>query len=476
MITTIARKEFVEIWRDGRFRRAAAIVLMLLLAALAMGYKHFRDGRQEQAVARAFDEQQWLGQGERNPHSAAHFGKYAFKPLTPLSFIDRGVNSYLGIAVWLEAHYQNPFRYRPAEDSTAVQRFGELTASVVLQLLVPLLIILLAFSTFAGERESGTLRQLLSAGASAKTLASGKALGVTGALALLLVPATVIGVAALALAATGSSADGLGSSAGRFALMVFSYLLYFGTFACVAIAVSAMARTARMALLVLFAFWIINCLVVPRAAADAAQLLYPAPSHTEFWEQVHKDMREGINGHNPSDKRIEDAKKLLLARYQVEKVEDLPINFAGWALQQGEEYGNKVFDKRYGELWEIFERQNRVHDLGAIFAPLLAVRSLSMSLAGTDFNHHRHFATQAEEYRRLVNRMLNENMMRNAGKKDFQYTANQTLWQSIPPFYYQMPSTAWALQTQKLPLALLLLWALGAIGLAALAVGNLKVE
>ena len=250
MITTIARKEFVEIWRDGRFRRAAAIVLMLLLAALAMGYKHFRDGRQEQAVARAFDEQQWLGQGERNPHSAAHFGKYAFKPLTPLSFIDRGVNSYLGIAVWLEAHYQNPFRYRPAEDSTAVQRFGELTASVVLQLLVPLLIILLAFSTFAGERESGTLRQLLSAGASAKTLASGKALGVTGALALLLVPATVIGVAALALAATGSSADGLGSSAGRFALMVFSYLLYFGTFACVAIAVSAMARTARMALLV----------------------------------------------------------------------------------------------------------------------------------------------------------------------------------------------------------------------------------
>ncbi len=476
MVAKVARKEMLEMFRDGRFRIAGAIVLLLLIAALLIGWQQARDVRQQLAVAKVADEQQWLDQGERNPHSAAHFGKYAFKPTTPVSFLDRGLNSYLGVAVWLEAHYQNPFRYRPAEDSTTVQRFGELTAAVVLQLLLPLLIVLLTFSTFAGERESGTLKQLLSTGVSKNTLAFGKALGVSGALMLLLIPATLIGIAALALSSSGSSADGLSASAGRFVLMVVSYLLYFVAFTGVSIAVSARAKTTQMALVVLFGFWILNGLVVPRAVSDAAQKIHRAPSYAQFWDSLRKDMREGIDGHNPANKRTEEAKKMLLAQYKVEKVEDLPINFAGWSLQQGEDYGNLVFDKRYNDLWDTFEKQNSVHDFGAIFAPLLSIRGLSMSMAGTDFSHHRHFAIAAENYRRVINKMMNDDMMKNAGKKDFQYLANQNLWQSIPPFQYTLPATNWALQTQKFSLAMLLLWALVSVGAAAWTVKNLRVD
>ncbi len=475
MIVKVAHKEMLEMFRDGRFRIAGAIVLLLLTASLLIGWKGVRDVREQQAVAKAADEQQWLNQGERNPHSAAHFGKYAFKPTTPVSFLDKGLNSYLGIAVWLEAHYQNPFRYRPAEDSTVVQRFGELTAAVVLQFLLPLLIILLTFSTFAGERESGTLKQLLSIGISKSTLTFGKALGICNALMLLLIPATLIGVAVLALSADGSSADGLSSNAGRFALMVVSYLLYFITFTGVSIAVSAQAKQARMALLILFAFWIINGLVVPRAVSDAAQKIHPAPSHTEFWDTVRKDMSEGIDGHDPANIRTEEAKKMLLAKYKVEKVEDLPINFAGWSLQQGEVYGNLVFDKRYGELWNTYEKQNGAHDTGALFAPLLAIRSLSMSMAGTDFNHHRHFAIEAENYRRFLNKMLNEDLMHNAGKNT-QYTANQNLWQSIPQFQYNLPTTTWALKTQKFSFAMLILWASVSVGFAVWSVKKMRVD
>jgi hypothetical protein len=43
MITQIARKEFTEMLRDGRFRWAAAIVFTLLLASIVMGGKHYRD-------------------------------------------------------------------------------------------------------------------------------------------------------------------------------------------------------------------------------------------------------------------------------------------------------------------------------------------------------------------------------------------------------------------------------------------------
>jgi ABC-2 type transport system permease protein len=475
MITKIAGKEMTEIWRDGRFRFVGSFVLILLVATLLAGWSNYRKAVAEQAVARQTDEHQWQGQGARNPHSAAHFGKYAFKPRTPVSLLDNGVNSYLGVAVWLEAHYQNPFRYRPAEDSTVVQRFGELTAVIVLQLLIPLFIILLAFSVFAGERESGTLRQLLSLGVDRKTLAFGKALGISGALAALLVPAAITGTAALALAASGSSADGIASSFGRFAVIVISYLLYFTIFIALSLAVSASFKTAQMALLVLFGFWIFNGLFVPRVAADVAQKVYPAVSSTEFWENTSKDLREGIDGHDPASKRTEEAKQQLLKQYGVERVEDLPINFSGWSLNQGEEYAAKVYDKHYSALWQTFENQNRFYNLSSILAPLLSVKSISMSMAGTDFAHHRHFASEAEAYRRLVNRMMNEDYMNNSRTGDTNYLANEKLWNSVPQFEYELPDSAWAVKTQILPFGMLFVWTLLVTVLAIFAVGRVRV-
>ncbi len=476
MIRKIAKKEFIEMCRDERFRFVGGFVLVLLITTMLAGWSHYRSVTAEREVARNFDEQQWLMQPPRNPHSAAHFGKYAFKPITPISFLDNGVNSYLGIAVWLEAHYQNPFRYRPVEDSTVVQRFGELTAAVVLQLLLPLVIILLTFSTFAGERESGTLRQLLSVGVAPHNLFFGKALGVAAALLFLIVPATIIGVIALALLTTGTSADGLSNSAGRFAFMMVSYLLYLFAFLAIGLAVSAYFRKSQIALLVLFAFWIFNCLLLPRVAADTAQKVYPTMSSIEFWERITTDMNQGIDGHNPRGKRLEEAKQALLAKYGVARVEDLPINFVGWSLQQSEEYGNRVFDLRYGELWETIKKQNQIFQLSSVFAPLPAIKSISMSMAGTDFDHHRHFSIEAENYRRMINKILNEDYMNNSRTGDTNYVADSKLWQSIPQFQYQLPDATWAIRTQILPFTILILWAFGALCLAVFAVKKVRPE
>src|SRR5687768_6157014 len=224
MISIIARKEMTEMIRDGRFRWAAVIVFALLAAALLLGWQHYRDVNSQHEIARRATREQWLNQGSKNPHSAAHYGVYAFKPKMPLSLVDRGIDPWVGVAAWLEAHKQNEFKYRPAQDATAVQRFGELTGATVLQILIPLVIVLLTFSAFSAEREQGTLRQLLSLGVNRSHLAAGKALGIGWALGTLLVPATMLGVLALAL----SSENGaLLASGSRMALMGLSYLVYF---------------------------------------------------------------------------------------------------------------------------------------------------------------------------------------------------------------------------------------------------------
>lgn len=472
MIYTIARKEFVEMIRDGRFRAAALAVLLLLTAALALGVANYREVRAEQRQAQARDRAAWLAQGERNPHSAAHFGKYAFKPSPPLAFLDRGLNSYTGVAIWMEAHYQNSDRDRPVQDATVAGRFGELTAATVLQILLPLVIILLAFSAFAGEREAGTLRQLLSLGVRGETLAAGKAAGLAAALAVLLVPATLVGVLALSLAADRDEAS---AGAGRFAFLALAYLLYFGAILGVALAASAFFRTTRTALIALLAFWIFSCLVVPRVAADFSERLYPSASRVEFWRDVNREMRDGVDGHDPANKRAEELKQRVLAQYNVQKVEELPVNFSGISLQASEEHGNAVFDRNYDRLWSAYERQNRVHEVAALLAPLIAIRNVSMGAAGTDWWAHKDFAQKAEEYRRALQRRLNDDIAYNS-RTGQTYLAGAALWEKALPFGYAPLGLGHVVRHHATSLVLLSLWCVAGFTLAFFAVRRMRID
>jgi ABC-2 type transport system permease protein len=472
MITKIARKEFVEMWRDGRFRWSALIVMSLLVAALALGWKNYTTARREREAAQAESRATWEGQGARNPHSAAHFGVYAFKPKTPLSLVDTGLDSFTGTNVWVEAHYQNPSRGRPVEDATALQRFGELTAAGVLLLLLPLVIVFLSFDAFAGERERGTLRQVLSLGVGRGPLVAGKASGLLAALLTLLVPATCVGVLALALATTDEL---LLWSLPRFALMCAGYLLYFGAFVGVALTVSALATSARVALVVLLSFWVLNCLVAPRVANDVAERIHPTPTASAFWAGVDKDLKEGIDGHDPSNDRRKELERRVLAQYGVERVEDLPVNFNGIALNAGEEYGNRVFDKHWGRLWRTYYAQETVQQAFGVVAPFLPARSVSMGLAGTDLAQHEHFSAAVESYRRDFNRMLNTHFAEHSRTSDgYNYFVGREVWERSPEFDYVQPAIGWVLSRQTGNFVLLAAWCFGSLGLAVFAAARLK--
>ena len=457
MIRHIIRKEFTDVVRDGRFRWCTVLVGSLLLVSLGHGWVQARKVQREHAAAQATAREHWETQGEKNPHSAAHYGIYAFKPRLALSFIDEGVDPYTGTTVWLEAHRQNDFLLRPAQDATAAQRIGALTAAQVLQHLVPLLIILLTFGALAGERERGTLRQLLASGIGRRELAVGKALGVAGALSLLLVPAAVLGAAALVVGSPGPAASPLV----RGVTLTGVYLAYFGAFLALSLAVSAWARSARTALVILLAGWVVNGLVAPRVAVDLSKWLHPTPSAFEFARTVQEEMSTGVEDLSPPDRGA--LTERLLAEHGVERVEDLPINLTGVYLQELEEYGNVVFDHNYGALWDTFERQSTVHETLAVAAPLLAVRALSMGLAGTDVEQHRHFAVAAETYRRDMVRMMNGDMAENSRSGDFSYVADADLWTAVPPLQYAAPTLGWVLGNRILSLLVLGAWLAGAI-------------
>ena len=270
-----------------------------------------------------------------------------------------------------------------------------------------------------------------------------------------------MGAAALVVGNPGPAASPLA----RGVVLTGVYLAYFTVFLALSLAVSAWARSARTALVILLGVWVVNGLVAPRVAVDLSKWLHPTPSAIEFARTVESEMASGVGDISRPDR--DASTERLLAEYGVEQVEDLPINAVGVYLQESEEFGNRIFDRNYSALWDTFERQGVVHETLAVAAPLLAVRTLSMGLAGTDVEQHRHFATAAETYRRDLMRRMNGDMAENSRTGDFEYAADAELWESVPPLQYAAPTLGWVLGNRILSLLVLGAWLAGTIIVAA---------
>lgn len=455
-VLRVCRKELVAITRDGRLKTLALLLFSLLCAALLSGWQTRRDLDAERRAAEHVDAESYRSQGARNPHDAAHFGQTAFKPLGPLALFDPGLVSYVGSAVWLEAHRMNLAEYRPAEDAGENHRFGSLCAAWLLQWIAPPFVILLAYHAFAGERERGTLRLLLGLGVSPRELLAGKLLALTVTLGALLIPA--MGLASLLLFLQEGTED-LSDIPARSLVLCVGYGLYLCTVAGIAIAVSLQSASARSALIALLGYWLITTLVLPRVATELAELAFPTPGNAEFHAALERDLREGLNGHDPFEASARALEARLLERYGVRRTEDLPVSFAGVLLQAGEERGYRVFENHYRALWARYDAQERIHRVLSLVSPMIAIRSLSMAVAGTDRFHHEHFVLAAEAHRRRIVGMLNRYLIEHGAGQDFNYIAGEALWAEIPRFEYRPPSLRQVLARHYPELLILFAWA-----------------
>jgi ABC-2 type transport system permease protein len=245
----------------------------------------------------------------------------------------------------------------------------------------------------------------------------------------------------------------LGTDLTRAAILGLVYLVYFAIFIGISLGVSARAKSSRLALVVLLSFWFANSLIASRAASDLAAALHPAPSAAEFQAAMERDLADQTE----VQQRLERRREELLRRYDALSLVAVTINFSGISLQEGEEHGNEVFDRHYGRLFDIYDRQNHAYQRAGILAPLLPVRALSMGLAGTDLVHHRAFVRAAEDYRRDIQRVMNNDIAHNA-KPGVVYTAGPDLWQRVPEFAYAAPSTSWVLEHYQSSLVLTTFW------------------
>ncbi|MEN7551613.1 DUF3526 domain-containing protein [Rapidithrix thailandica] len=455
MVKSIARKEFISTLRDKRFVTLSALLFFLLLTATLVGLHSFNQLQAERTAAQETVREQWVNQPDRHPHRVAHYGSFVFRPKSGLSFLDFGIDSYTGVSVFLEAHRQNSANFSQAQQSGSLIRFGEMTVAFVLQMLLPLLIIFLCFGAFTQEKESGTLKILLTQGITLRQIAWAKIRGYSQVTGLITGPALLV---------AGCFIFGLNSFEVnpeiffRLFLFLSLYAVYF--FICIAgsVIVSALSKSSRLALVSLLGIWILSCIIIPKAASNLGAGLYPAPTKAQMDADVHEEAVKGIDGHNPKDKRGEALLTSLLIQYRVDSVHQLPVNFEGIVMAEGEEYSSKVYQKHFEELQQTFHQQNSIAVWAGFFNPYLALRQLSMGLAGADFHHYVHFQQEAESYRYRFVQRLNELQATHItyGNKN-QRLAAET-WSTFEPFDYRAPSVGWVLVRHLIPLLALGGW------------------
>jgi ABC-2 type transport system permease protein len=274
---------------------------------------------------------------------------------------------------------------------------------------------------------------------------------------------------------SGSNAPHATVDALRVLVMSLGYMLYLAAFVGLALAASAFFRSVRTALIVLLGFWVANCLIAPRVAADVSERMAPVPSAAQFWTKIADDLRNGLDGHDSQDQRARQLLDNTLEQYGVARVEDLPVNFAGLSLQAGEQHSDRVFDNHFNGLWDGFEQQSRIQQWIGLVAPLLAVRSLSMGMAASDFAHHRRFARAAEDYRREMVKTLNLDIAYNS-KPGERYLQDEKLWSQVPDFAYAPPSASWAMARQTGSSTALVAWLVASGLFALLAVRRIRVN
>jgi ABC-2 type transport system permease protein len=450
------RAEAARLWREPRLRWMSALLPALLVTVFFSSWQSAHRLASDRARFIEAERARWVEQGEKDPHSAAHFGVWAVKPSSALSVLAPGIEPFVGLAVWLEAHKRNEMIFRPQQDADPMQRSATSVAQLI-ELLGPVAAILLGFAGFAADRQRGTLRMALGNGVTPSRLLATRLVVMLAVLAWsVLLPAAALGAFAVhTLPDAGWN--------GWLRLMLWSLLqfLYMLSFLLMALAVSLRASSARAALTVMLVLWIVLCIVLPRAASNAAQLISPLPSYQEIRARAELEAPAYENA-----EQWEARLQSVLKAHGVANEKDAPLNVRGALLDQSERDSHAVFDRLLGRFYDAVETQDRTFGWLGALTPTVALQASASAVAGTDFHQHRHFIDAAESYRRTVVNRMNSELMQHYGPGSKNVNTGRQFWEDTPAFGYQAPALRGVIAGVTAPLLLLLAWC-GAAGLAA---------
>lgn len=450
-------------------------ILLFCFLSIGIGFTKYEDTSSKVKEYRKETRENWEHRPDKHPHRMAHYGYLVFRIGHPLSIFDNGLDEYLGNVIFLEAHKQNTANLSEAGSSGVLVRFGSFTSAFILQSVVPLIIIFLGFTLVVREREDATLKILNVQGASKREIIWGKIIGLWQFSLLFLIPVLPVIFIAATLSGTATAADILV----RLIVILPSYMIYYFFFCTLTVLISANSRISSSALISLIGCWLLLVIFLPKGIQFLTQNLYPTPSRIAFETVVEEDVLKVGDSHNPDDPHFKHIKDSLLAKYNVKTTDELPINYGGFVMKEGEKISSKIYADHLKSLQVKYDRQQKLNEMFGFLNPVMAIKNLSMSASGTDYFSYQQFQEQAEDYRyKLAQRMNNlqieniSNVKPALGEKPA--IVGKENWQKFPDFKYEFTSLNESMKDQAISIVSIIFWLLLCVVLIELNAKNLK--
>jgi len=153
--------------------------------------------------------------------------------------------------------------------------FGELDLTFIVTIVLSLFALLFSYNAISGERELGTLKQVLSNSISRASFIIGKSIGGLVSLLIILVVPFLISLLMLMLlfGVNFNSDEWL-----RIGMLALIFLLYLSVFYMIGMFMSALTRNSFVSFLLCLFVWVLSVAIIPKMSVEAAGQINPAPS------------------------------------------------------------------------------------------------------------------------------------------------------------------------------------------------------
>ncbi len=363
MMRVLFLKEIREAFASRRFWVVLILCLILIPLGVEVSLKDYQTRLQNYREAvRIYQEQtktasDLIYQG----------GAKAFAPPSPLSFLSLGlelVNPNIAESKYKSGEPPAVMRLINSQGRDNLYEFfyGPLDLVFAVAVVMSFLAVILTYGAIAGEKEQGTLRQVLSNSVPRAEVLLAKA--VANVLALLIPFLLALAASLILIEVQGNPITAVLGAWTSIGLAIIIAILFIGAFFNLALLVSSLTKQAVVALVALLLLWVSLYGVYPRLSSAVAQIV--APSKSEARVALEKaQLRRNIQ--KERDAEIDHLNQTL--------PDDITSPAAKEGMKTQEEIRNR-YEAKLEEGWRAMDRDIEVRE-GKRNALAVAIARLS---------------------------------------------------------------------------------------------------
>ncbi len=408
MFLTLVEKELKYLLLSPKFTATFLACTVLTLLSIQAGIMEYNNGRAQYDAATALVTQE-LNEAERWHQVGGR--QRVFREPNPVQIFVSGVHFDIGRYSVISSWQDIKLRQSAYSIEPLFAVFRSIDFLFIVQVVLSLLTIVFSYDLISGEKESGTLRLMLSNAVPRTTYIAAKLSGAwLGLMVPLLIP-LALGILLIMIQRIPFTPDDwmhIAALAGYAAL-------YLTAFLSVGLLVSTLTHQSNLSFLILLVFWILMVLVIPRGGMMIASQLYDVPSATEiesqkegfaqeqrtqFFEKISEAARErsqATAGMTPEEREKyneENEWDQMLSSENDQKAMDEAIA----------EYNRKVEEDAANKRQE----QQRFGFMLSRFSPASAFQLAGMTLGQTDIDLKQRYLTALSDYRSTFRAYISE--------------------------------------------------------------------